>query len=112
MVYQSLPMKTSVSQAKGQLTELVKLAEAGEEVVLTRFGRDVVRLVPLKTIPSSAERRALMERARAIWPQACETGTVGGAQPGLPLRRRDRLAEMIVIDTSALMAIILDEPDG
>ena len=59
-------MKAPVSQAKGQLTELVKLAEAGEEVVLTRFGRDVVRLVPLKTMPSSAERRAVMERARAF----------------------------------------------
>jgi prevent-host-death family protein len=58
-------MRTSVSQAKGQLTELVKLAEAGEEVVLTRFGRDVVRLVPFKATPAPAERRAAMERARA-----------------------------------------------
>ena len=61
----SATMRTSVSHAKGQLTELVKLAEAGEEVVLTRFGRDVVRLVPLKATPSAAERRAAMERARA-----------------------------------------------
>jgi prevent-host-death family protein len=58
-------MRTSVSQAKGQLTELVKLAEAGEDVVLTRFGRDVVRLVPLKPTPSPADRRAAMDRARA-----------------------------------------------
>jgi prevent-host-death family protein len=58
-------MRTSVSLAKGQLTELVKLAEAGEEVILTRFGRDVVRLVPLKAIPSAVDRRAAMERARA-----------------------------------------------
>ncbi|HME28146.1 MAG TPA: type II toxin-antitoxin system prevent-host-death family antitoxin [Acetobacteraceae bacterium] len=57
-------MKLSVSQAKGQLTELVRLAEAGEDVVLTRFGRDVVRLVPLRDIPPAAERRAAMERAR------------------------------------------------
>jgi len=61
----SAAMRTSVSHAKGQLTELVKLAEAGEEVVLTRFGRDVVRLVPLKAAPSAADRRAAMERARA-----------------------------------------------
>ena len=57
-------MKASVSQAKGQLTELVRLAEAGEEVILTRFGRDVVRLVPLKASPSPAERRAAVDRAR------------------------------------------------
>jgi prevent-host-death family protein len=63
---QHIPMRTSVSQAKGQLTELVKLAEVGEEVVLTPFGRDVARLVPLKAMASFAERRAVMERARAF----------------------------------------------
>jgi prevent-host-death family protein len=59
-------MKTPVSQAKGQLTELVRLAEAGEDVVLTRFGRDVVRLVPLKTLPTAEQRRAALERARVL----------------------------------------------
>ena len=58
-------MHASVSQAKGQLTELVKLAEAGEDVVLTRFGRAVVRLVPVSVKPSRAERRALIERLQA-----------------------------------------------
>jgi len=58
-------MHASVSQAKGQLTELVKLAEAGEDVVLTRFGRAVVRLVPVSAKPSRAERRALIERLQA-----------------------------------------------
>jgi prevent-host-death family protein len=57
-------MRTPVSQAKAQLTELVKLAEAGEEVVLTRFGRDVVRLMPLRHVPTPAERRVALERAR------------------------------------------------
>jgi prevent-host-death family protein len=34
-----------VSSAKGQLTELIRRAEAGEEVVLTRHGQAVVQLV-------------------------------------------------------------------
>ena len=54
-------MRTSVSQAKAQLTELVKLAEAGEEIVLTRFGRDVVRLVPAGTAIPPGERRAFLD---------------------------------------------------
>lgn len=58
-------MDVSVSEAKAQLTELVRRAEAGEEVVLTRHGRGVVRLVPVATHPSAAERRALMESVRA-----------------------------------------------
>jgi len=57
-------MRTADSQAKGQLTELVRLAEAGEDVVLTRFGRDVVRLVPVSTRAAPDERRALMEAVR------------------------------------------------
>ena len=39
-------MHVSVSDAKAQLTELVRRAEAGEEIVLTRRGRPAARLVP------------------------------------------------------------------
>lgn len=41
-------MKTTVSAAKGQLTELVRRAEQGEEVFLTRHGVDVVQIVPVR----------------------------------------------------------------
>lgn len=58
-------MKVSVSDAKGQLTELVRRAEAGDEVILTRRGQEVARLVPVAAIPSAAGRRALMEKVRA-----------------------------------------------
>lgn len=57
-------MKVSVSDAKGQLTELVKRAEAGDEIILTRRGQGVVRLVPVVAVPDAASRRALMERVR------------------------------------------------
>jgi prevent-host-death family protein len=58
-------MKVSVSEAKAQLTDLVKRAEAGDEVILTRRGQDVVRLVPICAVRDAADRRALMERVRA-----------------------------------------------
>ena len=54
-------MQISVSDAKGQLLDLVRRAEAGEEVVLTRHGQDVVRLVPAHVRPDRTERRALLE---------------------------------------------------
>jgi prevent-host-death family protein len=41
-------MRVSVSDAKGRLTELVRRAEAGDEVVLTRRGQAAVSLVPVK----------------------------------------------------------------
>ncbi len=58
-------MKVSVTEAKGQLTELVRRAEAGDEVVLTRHGHAAVRLVPVKAALDRKSRRALLEAARA-----------------------------------------------
>lgn len=54
-------MRISVSDAKAQLTDLVRRAEAGDEVVLTRHGQPKVRLVPVKAVADPAARRALME---------------------------------------------------
>ena len=54
-------VQISVSEAKGQLTDLVRRAEAGEEIVLTRHGHPAVRLVALKAAPDRAKRRALLE---------------------------------------------------
>ena len=54
----------SVTEAKGQLTELVRRAEAGDEVISTRHGHPAVRLVPIKTAPDRKSRRALLEALR------------------------------------------------
>ncbi len=58
-------MQVSVTEAKGQLTELVRRAEAGDEIILTRHGHAAVRLVPVKTAPDRKSRRALLESVRA-----------------------------------------------
>src|ERR1700709_188365 len=58
-------MRISVTEAKGQLTELVRRAEAGDEVILTRHGHAAVRLVPIKATPNRESRRALLEAVRA-----------------------------------------------
>ena len=58
-------MRVSVTDAKDRLTELVRRAEAGDEVVLTRDGQAAVRLVAIKQAPGSVVRRALLDAARA-----------------------------------------------
>jgi prevent-host-death family protein len=58
-------MHISVTEATGQLTDLVRRAEDGEEVILTRQGHPTVRLVPIKATPDRKARRALMESVRA-----------------------------------------------
>ncbi len=57
-------MRISITDAKGQLAELVRRAEAGEEVVLTRYERAAVRLVAVKLALDGKSRRALLEAAR------------------------------------------------
>jgi prevent-host-death family protein len=58
-------MKISVSEAKAQLTELVRRAEAGEEVVLTRHGHAAVRLTPVRTRTDEARRREIIKAVQA-----------------------------------------------
>ncbi len=40
-------MQVPVSEAKARLTDLVRRAEAGDEVILTGHGQPAVRLVPV-----------------------------------------------------------------
>ncbi len=57
-------MRISVIAAEGQLAELVRLAGAGDDVVLTREGEAAVRLVPITAKPraSDAELKAFFDR--------------------------------------------------
>ncbi|MEO1191349.1 MAG: type II toxin-antitoxin system prevent-host-death family antitoxin [Pseudomonadota bacterium] len=61
-------MKISVTDAKGQLTDLVRRAEEGVEVILTRHGQPTVRLVPVARAVDREKKRAVLaairERAR------------------------------------------------
>lgn len=57
-------MQVSVSDAKAQLTDLVRRAEAGDEVVLTRHGQPAARLVAIRAVGNRAARRKVMEMLR------------------------------------------------
>ena len=57
-------MNVPISKAKARLTDLVRRAEAGDEVILTRHGHAAVRLVPVKTAPDRKSRTTLLEAAR------------------------------------------------
>jgi prevent-host-death family protein len=65
MVHKEGCVRISVTDAKGQLTELVRRAEAGDEIILTRHGQAIVRLVPVTVVPNAEARRQLLETVRA-----------------------------------------------
>ena len=68
-------MRISVTQAKRQLAELVRHAEAGDEVILTRHGQEAVRLVPVAAVLDRKHRRTLLEEVRA---RGSAKATAGG----------------------------------
>ncbi len=72
---QNFPMRISVSEAKAQLTELVRRAEAGEEVVLTRHGKEIVRLTPISRPALTPEER--LAAIREISKRAAAEATPG-----------------------------------
>jgi prevent-host-death family protein len=91
-------MRVSVTDAKAQLTELVRGAEAGDEVILTRHGQATVRLVPVKAASDRKSRRALLEAVRtaasakaAAGPSAARSQDFLYGDDGLPDDRRRHL---------------------
>lgn len=54
-------MHISLTDAKARLTDLVRRAEAGDEVILTRHGQPAARLVPVAQQVTSEEKEALLE---------------------------------------------------
>ena len=62
------------NQRQAQLTELVRRAEAGEEVILTRDGQAAVRLVPVEAAVAPAERSKLLEAVRSSGAAKARTG--------------------------------------
>jgi len=67
-------MQISVTDAKAQLTELVRRAEKGDEIILTRHGHAAVRLVPVNARVGRKSRRALLEAARAAGAAKAKAG--------------------------------------
>jgi prevent-host-death family protein len=59
-------MLVSVTAAKSQLTELVRRAEAGDEIILTRHGHAAVKLVAVASISSPESRRLVIQKARKL----------------------------------------------
>lgn len=57
-------MDMSITEAKARLTDLVRRAEAGEDIVLTRHGQPAVRLVPVKRRKTPAEIDAIITQAQ------------------------------------------------
>ena len=74
-------------EAKNKLGQLLDLAERGEEIVITRHGKEVARLVPPRKAVNREQARAAIKRIReraeklklgpfewAEWKSYCDEG--------------------------------------
>lgn len=64
--------RVGVYDARSRLSRLIEQAEAGEEVVITRHGKPVVKLVPARSVgevDNSAAVDALIEFSKTIKPR-------------------------------------------
>ena len=52
-------------EAKNKLGQLLDLVEQGEEITITRHGKEVARLVPARPVRSRDQARAALQRMRA-----------------------------------------------
>ncbi len=53
-------------EAKTHLSELLEKVEAGEEIIITKHGAPVAKLVPVKKEASPKERVAAIERIQKL----------------------------------------------
>jgi prevent-host-death family protein len=104
-------MRVAVTNNKGQLTELIRQAEAEEEIILTRHGKAAVRLAPVEAAVSSEARRKLLEAIRASGAVKARSGENAARSQDF-LYGPDGFVRMIAVDTSALMAIVLGEDEA
>ncbi len=51
-------------EAKNKLSHLLDLVERGEEVIITRHGKEVARLVPPHPVRTKEQARAALRRMR------------------------------------------------
>ena len=67
-------MRVALTDAKAQLTELVRRAESGDDIILTRHGHPVVRLTPVIQRRSQEERLDILNDVRAIGASKAKPG--------------------------------------
>ena len=58
-------MRLTVTEAKARLTDIIRQAEAGENIILTRHGKEVARIVGMRKRPNAEARRKVIETMRA-----------------------------------------------
>lgn len=89
-------MEVSIRDMKNRLSEYLRLARRGQDVVITDRGRPVARLVPVG--PEVSEEADTVARTLALpWVRPGKGGKPKGAKHPIPWKRGQKLASDIVL---------------
>ena len=77
-------------EAKNRLSELLQRVERGEEVVITRRGRAVAKLVPALPRPGGSAARAAVEEIRKLAREMNSAASTGGNGSAIATKAADR----------------------
>jgi prevent-host-death family protein len=69
-------MSMSIAEAKSQFSSVIDRAAGGEEVVITRHGKPVAKVVPLKPAHDPLRARELIDKMRKLRDES--GATLGG----------------------------------
>ena len=56
----------SVSEAKTRFTEILRRVEAGEEVIVTRHGKEIAQIGPRRAKPTREQKLAAIRKAQEM----------------------------------------------
>ena len=91
-------MQVSIREMKNRLSKYLKLAQAGEDVVITDRGRPVARLTLVARAAEDAEAEAVKRILALPWVRPGKGGKLKGAQKPIPWKPGDKLASDMVIE--------------
>jgi prevent-host-death family protein len=92
-------VEISVRELKNRLSECLRLARAGEDVVVTAHGKPVVRLIAVAETAPDAEAAFVAELAALPWVRPGKGGPIkGSAAPMAPSSGGKPLSEVLMED--------------
>lgn len=71
-----MSIQVNIAEAKAKLSELVARAEAGEDVLLARAGKPIVRLQPLASPPKRRKKHQFIGALAHLGPLSEEEATL------------------------------------
>jgi prevent-host-death family protein len=92
-------VEISVRQLKDRLSQYLRAAQAGEEVVVTSHGKPVARLLPPAPATEDAQADAVARLDGQPWIRAGDGGKVRGSERPAPWPEAEKsLSEIILED--------------